>query len=53
MIKYILVEWPEYQYVQDHPRYNECLFVSIPEDFGSHTDNGMMVPEDIYNEIFK
>ena len=51
--KYILVQWPESQFLMDHERFNECLFV---ENIEGHEDVGSsayMCPEDLYNEIFK
>jgi len=53
MKKYILVEWPESQYLMDHPRFNECLFIqNLPEheDVG---DSAYMCPEDLFDETFE
>ena len=37
MTKYILVEWPDSQFLMHHPRFNECLFVNYLE---GHIDPG-------------
>ena len=51
--KYILVSWPEIQYVMDNDRFNECLFVDNIEYHNKDVpDSSYMVPEDLYNEIF-
>lgn len=47
MIKYIEVEWPEYQYAMNHPRWNECIFVS-----NENVSSSYMILEDIYNEVY-
>ena len=46
MTKYILVEWPDSQYVMTlNPKYaNECY---------PGPDSGYFVPEKVYNIIFK
>lgn len=49
-MKYIEVEWPEYQYAMEHPRWNECLFVDTPES--NPVSSSYMIPEDLYNEIY-
>lgn len=44
MKKYINVEWPEYQFFMDHPRFrDECYYCS--------DSNVYFVPEDLYNEV--
>lgn len=48
--KYIEVEWPEYQYAMDHPRWKECLFVDTSSFNPLNTS--YMIPEDLYNEIY-
>lgn len=48
MVKYIQVEWPEYQYYMNHSRWDECIFVDSSES----TSSSYMIPEDIYNEVF-
>lgn len=51
--KYILVQWPDSQYLMDNSRFDECIFVM---DLPSHEtvgDSAYMCPEDLYNEIFK
>lgn len=45
MTKYIKVEWPEYQFFMDHPRFGECCYLV--------EDNSYMIPEDIYEEFYK
>jgi len=51
MNKYILVHWPESQYLMDKPWFNECLLV---QDIDGHNEVGSsayMVPENKYNEL--
>lgn len=44
MTKYICVEWPEYQFFIEHPRFEEdCYYCS--------DENVYFIPEDLYNEI--
>lgn len=40
--RYIRVEWPEYQYFMNHPKWNDCLLTD---------DNAYMIPEEIYEEV--
>jgi hypothetical protein len=50
---YVLVKFPESQFLMDNPRFNECIFVvNIPNhiDVGS---SAYMCPKDLYDEIFK
>ena len=50
--KYILVQWPDSQYLMEHKRFHECLLV---QDINRHDEVGSsayMVPEDLYHEIF-
>ncbi len=42
--KYILIEWPDYQYFMDSPRWKECISVNGPI-------SAFMIPEDLYNEV--
>ena len=44
MIKYIAVEWPEYQIFMEHPQFREeCYF--CPDA------NLYFIPENLYNEV--
>ena len=44
MVKYICVEWPEYQFFMDHQRFrDECYYCS--------DTNVYFVPEDLYDEV--
>lgn len=44
MVKYICVEWPEYQFFMDHQRFrDECYY--CPDA------NVYFVPEDLYDEV--
>lgn len=44
MVKYICVEWPEYQFFMDHQRFRgECYY--CPDA------NVYFVPEDLYDEV--
>lgn len=44
MIKYINVDWPEYQLFMDHSRFrDECYYCS--------DSNVYFVPEDLYDEV--
>jgi hypothetical protein len=50
--KYILVQWPESQYLMENPRFSECIFCI---DIDGHSEVGSsayMCPEDLWNEIF-
>lgn len=49
--KYILVSWPEIQYLMDHPRWNECIFC-IEIEGHSCPDSTYAVPESLYNEVY-
>ena len=44
MTKYVLVEWPECQYLMNHERFDECYLVE---------DSAYMCPENLYCEVFK
>ena len=49
---YKLVLWPESQFLMDHPRFSECLFIDYidgHEDVGS---SAYVCPVDLYEEIF-
>lgn len=48
MIKYIKVDWPDYQKFEEHERANECYTCIVYEDIYS-----LMVPEDLYNEVMQ
>ena len=51
-MKYFLVQWPESQFLMEHPRFHECLFV---QDLDGHDEVGssaFMCPEDLYEELF-
>ena len=41
-IRYILVEWPEYQYFMDGLDWSKCIRTE---------DNSYMVPEDLYYDV--
>lgn len=44
MVKYISVEWPEYQYFMDHPRFrDECYYCPDASIY--------FIPEDLYEEV--
>lgn len=47
MVKYIKVEWPEYQIFMDHPRFKECYYTQATD---KELSSSLMVPEDLYNE---
>lgn len=42
MIKYVLIEWPDCQYLASHERFDECYLVE---------GNAYMCPEDLWKEI--
>lgn len=49
MMKYILVQWPESQFIMRNPR---CLFI---QDLPGHEEVGSsayMCPEDLWKEVF-
>lgn len=48
MIKYIKVDWPEYQKFEEHNRISECYTVKV---YGDDDIQSLMVPEDLYNEV--
>ena len=46
MIKYIAVEWPEYQIFMEYPKFREeCYFCSDA--------NIYFIPEDLYTKIYE
>ena len=50
--KFILVQWPESQFLMESPRFSECLFV---QDLDGHDEVGssaFMAPEDLYEDLF-
>ena len=52
IMKYILVQWPESQYLMDHERFHECLLV---QDIDGHDEVGSsayMCPEDLYCKVY-
>lgn len=51
-MKYILVTFPEIQYLMEHERWNECIFC-IEIEGHPCPDSAYMVPESLYNEVFK
>jgi hypothetical protein len=51
--KYILVTWPESQFLFENPRFNECLFISNLPNHDYVGSSAYMCPEDLYNEIFE
>lgn len=50
--KYLLVEWPEVQNFMEHPRWSECIFCKEIEGHPC-PDGAYMVPESLYNEIYR
>ena len=50
MNKYILVEWPESQYLMDKPWFNECLLLN-PDEPNGIGSSCYMVPEHLYNML--
>lgn len=42
MTKYIKVDWPDYQIYMEHPRFNECYYLT--------EDDSYMIPENIFDE---
>ena len=51
MNKYILVTWPESQYLMDKPWFNECLLVQDIEGHEEAGSSAYMVPENKYEEF--
>ena len=51
-MKYILVEWPESQYLMENERFHECLFVTDIEGHDEVGPSAYMCPEDLFEEIF-
>lgn len=51
-MKYLLVQFPESQYLMQHKRFNECLLVSDIEGHDEVGSSAYMCPEDLYNELF-
>ena len=50
---YVLVQWPDSQYLMSQPRFNECLLV---QDIDGHDEVGSsayMCPTDLYKEVFE
>lgn len=48
--KYVLVGWPDIQYLMDHPRWSECIFCMDLEEHPVE-DSTYAVPEDLYQEM--
>ena len=44
MIKYIAVEWPEYQIFMEHPQFREECYFCLDADI-------YFIPENLYNEV--
>ena len=51
-MKYVLVQWPESQYLMEHNRFHECLFVENIEGHDDVGSSAYMCPEDLYIDIF-
>ena len=51
-MKYVLVQWPESQFLMDNPRFSECIFCMDLEGHEEVGDSAYMCPEDLYKEIF-
>lgn len=51
-MKYVLVFWPEIQNFMEHERWNECL-LCIGLEENPCPDSTYVVPEDLFNEIYK
>ena len=50
--RYVLVTFPESQYLMNHRRFHECLLI---QDIDGHDEVGSsayMCPVDLYREIF-
>lgn len=46
MVKYICVEWPEYQIFMEHPRFREeCYYCPDSSVY--------FIPEDLYDEVME
>lgn len=52
MAKYILVQWPDSQYLMEHRRFDECIFAHDLEGHVEVGSSAFMCPEDLYGEIF-
>lgn len=52
MDKYVLVEFPENQYLMNHPRFNECILCQSIEGHEC-SDSTYAVPLDLYNEVYE
>lgn len=50
--RYILVQWPESQFLMEHPRFNECLLISNIDGHRDVGSSAYMCPESIYEEVF-
>ena len=51
-MKYILVQWPDSQYLMENPRFSECIFCMDIDGHEEVGDSDYMCPEDLYDEIF-
>nr|DAT77753.1 MAG TPA: hypothetical protein [Caudoviricetes sp.] len=49
--KYVLVGWPEIQYLMDHPRWSECIFC-IEIEGHPCPDSTYAIPESLYDEVY-
>lgn len=48
--KYVLVGWPEVQYLMDHPRWCECIFC-VEIEGHECPDSTYAIPESLYDEV--
>lgn len=53
MTRYILVQWPESQYLMDHSRFDECLLVQDVEGHEEVGSSAYMCPEDLLEGVFE
>lgn len=48
--KYVLVSWPDIQYFEEHPRWNECICCVNLENHPC-PEESWMVPESLFKEV--
>ena len=51
-MRYILVQWPDSQYLMGNRRFNECLSIQNIKGHDNVGATAFMCPEDLYDEIF-
>ena len=51
-MKYILVQWPDSQYLMENPRFSECICCMAIDGHEEVGGSAYICPEDLWEEIF-